>query len=98
MGGRLAPGRGRVRLLGIVPLLGRVGGPGLRLVRGEGGGIRLDLGFAYTAGSAVDVVPAGAGGSVPRDTKGEQVLLAGVEALAAVLTELAGTGLAGERP
>lgn len=53
-------------------------------VRGEGGGVRLDLGFAYAAGSSVHVVPAGAGGSVPRDTKGEQALLAGVEALAEI--------------
>nr|WP_246297457.1 DEAD/DEAH box helicase [Janibacter cremeus] len=50
-------------------------------VRVEGSGIRLELGFAYEAGSTVHVVPAGVGAAVPRDTKGEQALLAGVEAL-----------------
>lgn len=44
-------------------------------VGGEGEALRLDLGFVYAAGSQERVVPAAAGGAVPRDAKGEQALL-----------------------
>ncbi|MGO1166348.1 MAG: DEAD/DEAH box helicase [Janibacter sp.] len=53
-------------------------------VRGADGGVRLELGFAYAAGARLHVVPAGAGGGVPRDAKGEQALLAEVGAMAEI--------------
>lgn len=53
-------------------------------VRAAGHGVRLELGFIYTVGARSHVVGAGAGGSAPRDTRGEQALLMGIEALDAI--------------
>jgi superfamily II DNA or RNA helicase len=50
-------------------------------VQAAGHGIRLRLGFVYTTGSRSHVVDATAGGSAPRDTRGEQALLMGIEVL-----------------
>lgn len=49
-------------------------------VRGDGHGVRIDLGFVYVAGDQQYVV-SGSGGSVPRDRRGEHALLIGIETL-----------------
>ena len=48
----------------------------------EGRGVRLDLGFAYTAGERTHVVAADERGAVPRDSRAEAALIGDLDPLA----------------
>lgn len=62
-------------------------------VRAASLGIRIDLGFAYTAGTRTQVVAAGVADTIPRDRRAERDLVMGIEALTDIPGALSrGTG------